>query len=102
MTKPNLLTKSKGMWHFHAIGTGIIITYSIATKQLRLTNEATGKLEDCICMDFDTPEFFKEFVKPHYLKMLEDPKPSLNMSYYDKTTYVGKAKVEVDLKALLN
>jgi len=102
MNKPRLLTKTGGLWHFHTIGTGIIISYSTFSNKIRLINESTGNIIYCIPIEFKTINSFETFVKKHYLKMLENPVPSLNMSYYDEPTYLGDAKVEVDFKLLLN
>jgi len=103
MKKINLLTKSnENIWHYHPIGTGTNITYISSTNKLVLLNVATGLIIDCLDIKFNYFEQFKDFCLIFYLKTIENSISSLDMSYYDKPTYVGLAKVEVDFNILKN
>ena len=37
-------TSAKNLWHFHAIGVGIIFNYQVHSKQVITTSEFTGKI----------------------------------------------------------
>jgi len=106
MKKFNLLTKTGGYWYFHPLGTGTIFTYHTQAKQIIITCVATGTIINVVDKyqegGYKTPQEFRKDATDVYLGMIEYADISMDLNFYENTTYVGDCMVEVDFDILKN
>lgn len=70
-----LTTETKGYYHYHLLGCGVIANYHILARQLIYTCERTGAITDVIQlwdMPFNNIEQFTETMKQTYVFYIEN------------------------------
>ena len=86
-------------WHYHAIGTGIIVTYHISVKQVILTCQHTGQLIDYydFCEEGGiNKEEFRELCVASYMDAIDIGR-TLDLDYFDDPTIVGCVGIDFNL-----
>ena len=79
------------------------MTYTCVAKKIITTNNHTrAMLESYYTENIDSIDDFYQFCTQYYLNLVEGNVQSLVLSYYDKPTYVGLVKVEMDLELMKN
>ena len=79
------------------------MTYTRIAQKIITTNNSTGKIiESNYTENINSTDDFLLFCKQYYMNLIEGDSQSLDMSYYDKPTYIGNIKVEVDLEVIKN
>lgn len=106
MKKSQLLTITGGYWHFHPLGTGTIFTYHTQAKQIIITCASTGTIINVVDKykqgGYNTPQEFKKDAIDVYLGLVEEASVSMDLSYYEKPTYIGECMLEVDFNLIKN
>jgi len=101
-----LFTQTKGYYHFHLIGTGMIINYIVNTKQIVITSVATGAIINTFDRsndpNYSVVQFYAE-AKGFYKMFIEDDEAqTLELSYLKNPSHIGSAGVEVNFELLSN
>jgi hypothetical protein len=99
------LTTTGKLWHFHAIGTGLIFSYNTTSKEVLVLSEDTGcliNLTDCKEYPFETKEEFKEFCLVEYKRIIEEEPITLSIIYMDNPTIIGDYGIAIDLELAKN
>ncbi len=99
----DLLTVTGEFWHYHAIGTGAIFTYSKRARQVIILCSASGTIIDVVNnKDYGSPQEFKEEASSIYVEMINNGDTSLELSFYENATLIGESMVEIDFDLIKN